>query len=59
MKKVFSKSVEGLGYSVVEFDFGVDMQKSMSDIETAVSRLDFPRNTKKPKISLAEFYDTV
>ena len=59
VKKVFSKSVEGVGYSVVEFNFGKDMQQSMSDIETAVSRLDFPQNSKKPKITLAEFYDTV
>ena len=59
VKKVFSKSVEGIGYSVVEFNFGKDMQKSMQDVETAVSRLDFPQNAKKPKISLAEFYDTI
>ena len=59
VKKVFSKSVEGIGYSVVEFNFGKDMQKSMSDIETAVARLDFPQNAKKPQISLAEFYDTI
>ena len=59
VKKVFSKSVEGLGYSVVEFNFGQDMQKSMSDVETAISRLDFPQKANKPKIALAEFYDTV
>ena len=59
VKKVFSKSIEGIGYSVVEFNFGKDMQKSMQDVETAVSRLDFPQNAKKPKISLAEFYDTI
>ena len=59
VKKVKSKSVEGLGYSIIEFNFGTDMQKAMSDVENAISRIDFPDDTKKPKITKAEFYDTV
>ena len=59
VKKVISKSVEGLGYSIIEFNFGTDMQKAMSDVENAISRIDFPDDTKKPKITKAEFYDTV
>ena len=59
VKKVISKSVEGLGYSIIEFDFGTDMQKAMSDVENALSRMDFPEDTKKPRVSRAEFYDTV
>ena len=42
VKKVKSKSVEGLGYSIIEFNFGTDMQKAMSDVENAISRIDFP-----------------
>ena len=59
VKKVISKSVEGLGYSIIEFNFGTDMQKAMSDVENAISRIDFPDDTKKPKITKAEFYDIV
>ena len=59
VKKVKSKSVEGLGYSIIEFNFGTDMQKAMSDVENAISRIDFPDDTKKPKITKAEFYDIV
>ena len=36
VKKVISKSVEGLGYSIIEFNFGTDMQKAMSDVENAI-----------------------
>ena len=35
------------------------MQKAMSDVENAISRIDFPDDTKKPKITKAEFYDIV
>ena len=59
VKKVKSKSVEGLGYSIIEFNFGTDMQKAMSDVENAISRMDFPNETKKPKIVRAEFFDVV
>ncbi len=59
IKKVVSKSVEGLGYSIIEFNFGTNMQKAMSDVENAISRMDFPEETKKPKITKVEFYDVV
>ena len=34
-------------------------EKEMSDLENAISRIDFPDDTKKPKITKAEFYDIV
>ena len=34
------------------------MQKGRTDIET-VARINFPENSKKPKIVLGEFFDTV
>ena len=59
VKKVSSKSVEGLGRTQVEFQYGYDMQKGRTDIETAVSRINFPEKSKKPKIIVGEFFDTV
>ena len=35
------------------------MQKGRTDVETAVARINFPKNSKKPKIVLGEFFDTV
>ena len=59
VKKVYSKSVEGVGSTRVEFKYGQDIQKARTDIETAVSRINFPENSKKPKIVIGEFFDTV
>ena len=59
VKKVSSKSVEGLGRTQVEFQYGYDMQKGRTDIETAVSRINFPEKSKKPRIIVGEFFDTV
>ena len=59
VKKVSSKSVEGVGISQVEFNYGYDMQKGRTDIETAVSRINFPQKANKPKIVVGEFFDTV
>ena len=59
VKKVSSKSVEGVGITQVEFNYGYDMQKGRTDIETAVSRINFPQKAKKPKIVVGEFFDTV
>ncbi len=59
VKKVSSRSVEGVGNTTVEFNYGYDMQKGRTDIETAVSRINFPQKTKKPKIVVGEFFDTV
>ena len=50
-----SKSVEGLGYSIIEFNFGTDMQKAMSDVENAISRIDFPDDTKNLKLLKQSF----
>ena len=59
VKKVSSKSYEGVGLTQVEFNYGYDMQKGRTDIETAVSRLNFPQKADKPKIVVGEFFDTV
>jgi len=59
VKKVYSKSVEGVGSTNVEFKYGQDIQKARTDIETAVSRINFPANSNKPKIVVGEFFDTV
>ena len=59
IKKVSSKSVEGVGSTQVEFNYGHDMQKGRTDIETAVSRISFPEKANKPKIIVGEFFDTV
>ena len=59
VKKVTSKSIEGNARTQVEFVYGHDMQKGRTDIETAVSRINFPENAEKPKIILGEFFDTV
>jgi multidrug efflux pump subunit AcrB len=59
VKKVYSKSVEGMGSTRVEFKYGQDIQKARTDIETAVSRINFPANSNKPKIVVGEFFDTV
>ena len=36
VKKVSSKSYEGLGVAQIEFEFGSDMQKALADVEAAV-----------------------
>ena len=36
VKKVSSKSVEGVGVTQVEFNYGYDMQKGRTDIETCL-----------------------
>ena len=59
VKKVTSKSIEGNALTQVEFVYGHDMQKGRTDIETAVSRINFPDKAEKPKIILGEFFDTV
>ena len=59
VKKVYSKSIEGVGSTRVEFKYGQDIQKARTDIETAVSRINFPENSNKPKIVIGEFFDTV
>ena len=55
VKKVSSKSVEGLGRTQVEFQYGYDMQKGRTDIETAVSRINFPEKSKNLELLLENF----
>ena len=59
VKEVSSKSVEGLGRTQVEFNYGQDIQKARTDIETAIARINFPEKANKPKIIIGEFFDTV
>tara|TARA_B110000483_G_scaffold21019_1_gene23697 strand:+ start:167 stop:1309 length:1143 start_codon:yes stop_codon:yes gene_type:complete len=59
VKEVTSKSVEGVGRTQIEFNYGYDIQKGRTDIETAVSRINFPEKANKPKIIVGEFFDTV
>ena len=39
VKKVFSKSVEGVGITNVEFNYGHDMQKGRTELERKVIKL--------------------
>jgi multidrug efflux pump subunit AcrB len=58
-KTVKSTSFEGRATAVVEFDFGTDMQKALSDVENAIGAVDFPDESETPVIIQAEFLDTV
>ena len=59
VKTVKSTSFEGRATAVVEFDFGTDMQKALSDVENAIGAVDFPDESETPVIIQAEFLDTV
>ena len=55
VKKVISKSVEGLGYSIIEFNFGTDMQKAMSDVKMQFQELIFLMTQKNLKLLKQSF----
>ncbi len=59
VKTVKSTSFEGRATAVVEFDFGTDMQKALSNVENAIGAVDFPDESETPVIIQAEFLDTV
>lgn len=59
VRKVKSRSFEGSGETEIEFTFGADMQKALADVESAVGRVEFPREAESPEIIKAEFQDTV
>ena len=59
VKKVISNSYEGLGSVQVDFKFGADMKKALSDVENAVSQVDFPQQAETPKIVKGEFFEPI
>ena len=59
VKNVNSTSIDGRGYTQLEFEFGTDMQRALSDVESAVSQVSFPKDEETPKIVKPEFYDTI
>ncbi len=55
-----SFAFEGSGVAVLEFQPGTDMQKALSEIETAVAGLTtLPQEAERPVISRATFFETV
>ena len=60
VKRVISTSVEGNGKVAIEFEPGADMQKALSDVETAVSQVTtMPEDSETPVIKRAIRYDTI
>ncbi|MBT5798764.1 efflux RND transporter permease subunit [Alphaproteobacteria bacterium] len=55
VKSVKSTSFEGRATAVLEFDFGTDMQKALSDVENAIGAVDFPDESETPVIIQAAF----
>ena len=58
-KSVESVSLDGYAAIAVEFEFGADMKQALADVESAVGLVDLPEESEKPRIVLAEFYDTI
>ena len=60
VKKVISTSREDSATVAVEFNPGSDMQKALSDVETAVSQVTtLPEDSETPLIRRAVRYDTI
>jgi multidrug efflux pump subunit AcrB len=60
VKKVISTSWEDSATVAIEFDPGSDMQKALSDVETAVSQVTtLPEDSETPLIRRAVRYDTI
>lgn len=60
VKKVISTSWEDSATVAIEFDPGSDMQKALSDVETAVSQVTtLPEDSETPLIRRAVRYDTM
>jgi len=58
--KVTSYAVEGVATIVVEFTQGADMQKALSEVESAVARLTtLPEDSERPTVRRAVRYDTI
>ncbi|MGB0681994.1 MAG: efflux RND transporter permease subunit [Magnetovibrionaceae bacterium] len=60
VKKVTSRSVEGLGTLSIEFEPGSDMQAALSNVETAVSQVTtLPELAEQPEVRRIVRYDTI
>ena len=60
VKRVRSTSYDGVARVFVEFETDSNMQKALSDIESAVTRLStLPENSKKPEVQRIVRYDTI
>jgi len=55
IKKVTSRSSEGIGSVTIELETGTDRQKAYDDIKSEVDRIiTFPEDTEKPVVTLLE-----
>ncbi len=59
VKKVISRSYEGVGSIEVEFKFGTDMKKAVADVEAVVNQTNFPEESDTPVVVKGEAYDTI
>jgi len=60
VKRVNSYATEGHASVVVEFEPGADMQKALSDVETAVGQVNtLPEDSEKPLIRRIVAYDPI
>ncbi|MFC3230472.1 efflux RND transporter permease subunit [Marinibaculum pumilum] len=60
VKRVTSYAVEGSGTVVVEFEPGTDMQRALSEADSAIARiLTFPEEIEEPVIRRVTLYETI
>ena len=60
VKRVRTTSADGLANLSIEFFPGTNMQEALSDVQTAVSRVNtLPKDSEKPEIKRVERYDTI
>ncbi len=53
-------AAEGLGAVYIEYDQGVNMQKALSDVESAVAQITtLPEDSERPNIKQVVRYDTI
>lgn len=60
VKRLSSQSAEGVGLVMLEFKPGTDMQSALSDVESAIARLDtLPEDIERPIIARVSDYETI
>ena len=60
VKRVRTTSADGLANLSIEFFPGTNMQEALSDVQSAVSRVNIlPKDSEKPEIKRVERYDTI
>ncbi len=60
VKRVSSFSSEGLGFVVIEFNAGADMQAALSNVDAAVAQVTtLPEDSETPRIARAVRYDGI